>query len=98
MNQPRPSVQATVQIDNAQVIVTELRFSAGAETGWHRHGYDYVIVPQHSGQLSIEDAQDNKLVTLEAGKSYYRPEGVEHNVINNNDHEFILIEIELKTP
>ena len=39
------SAKATVFIDNERVIVTEYRFAPGDNTGWHRHGHDYVIVP-----------------------------------------------------
>ena len=35
----------TVQIDNERTRVTEWRFAPGASTGYHRHEYDYVIVP-----------------------------------------------------
>ncbi len=96
MNQSRKKVEALVQIDNERVIVTELRFSPGSETGWHRHGYDYVIVPQTTGQLRMADAGGERVAALTAGDAYYRPAGVEHNVMNDNNHAFVLIEIELK--
>ena len=37
--------QATpvVHIDDDRFKVTEWQFAPGAETGWHRHGHDYVI-------------------------------------------------------
>ena len=41
----RAQAVPTVQIDNERVIVTEWRFAPGAETGWHTHGHDYVVVP-----------------------------------------------------
>ena len=31
------------------------------------------------------------------GRSYYRPIGVEHNVINANDYEFVFVEVEFKS-
>jgi len=34
---------------------------------------------------------------LVAGQSYFRNAGVEHDVKNVNDHEFIFVEIEFKT-
>jgi quercetin dioxygenase-like cupin family protein len=94
----RPQAQATVQIDNERVKVTEWRFAPGAETGWHRHGYDYVIVPIKSGRLRLEDGKAGGTADLVAGRSYYRPVGVEHNVINANEYEFAFIEVEFKTP
>ena len=41
----------TVQVDNDRTRVTQWRFEPGAATGYHRHEYDYVIVPQTSGQM-----------------------------------------------
>jgi beta-alanine degradation protein BauB len=90
--------RATVQVDNERVKVTEWRFAPGAETGWHRHGYDYVVVPMTSGKLKLFDGKQNSLAELVAGRSYYRPVGVEHNVINANDYEFAFVEVEFKTP
>jgi len=90
--------RATVQVDNERVKVTEWRFAPGAETGWHRHAYDYVVVPMTSGKLKLFDGKQNSLAELVAGRSYYRPVGVEHNVINANDYEFTFVEVEFKTP
>lgn len=36
--------EAQVQIDDGRVRVTKWSFVPGAETGWHRHEYDYVVV------------------------------------------------------
>jgi len=94
----RPQAQATVQVDNERVKVTEWRFVPEAETGWHRHGYDYVIVPITSGRLELFDGKQTSFAELVAGRSYYRPVGVEHNVINANSHEFAFVEVEFKTP
>lgn len=87
----------TVQIDNDRVRVTEWRFAPGAETGWHRHEMDYVVVPMTTGQLKIE-LPDNEIMIsdLKAGISYARQIGVEHNVINANDFEFVFVEVETK--
>jgi quercetin dioxygenase-like cupin family protein len=97
-NSKRPAAQPTVQVDNDRVKVTEWRFAAGAETGWHRHGYDYVIVPITTGRLQLFDGAKDSFAELVAGRSYYRPAGVEHNVINANNHEFAFVEVEFKTP
>ena len=42
-----------VIIDNIKTRVTEWSFVPGAETGWHRHEYDYVVVPMLDGQLKM---------------------------------------------
>lgn len=97
-NAARPKAQPTVQVDNDRVKVTEWRFAPAAETGWHRHAYDYVIVPITNGRLQLFDGTQTSVADLTAGRSYYRPVGVEHNVINANAHEFAFVEVEFKTP
>jgi len=94
----RPAAKPTIQVDNDRVLVTEWRFAPGAETTWHRHNYDYVVVPLTTGKLRLEDGKTERIAELTAGQSYYRPVGVEHNVINANEYEFVFVEIEFKTP
>ena len=86
----------TLQIDNEKVVVTEWRFAPGAETGFHVHGHDYVVVPITSGTLRLEEPEGIRDVELKAGGSYARLAGVAHNVININSFEFSFVEIELK--
>jgi len=88
---------ATAQIDNERVTVTEWRFAPGAETGWHRHQHDYVVVPQTTGKLLLKTKDGDSVSELTSGKSYFRNAGVEHNVINASEGEFVFIEIEMKS-
>ena len=86
----------TIQIENSRTTVTEWRFPPGGETGWHRHQLDYVVVPMTSGTLTIESQQGLQTSELARGVSYFRDRGVEHNVINDNEFEFVFIETEFK--
>ncbi len=92
----RQQAVATVQITNERVIVTEWRFAPGAETGWHRHQFDYVVVPRTDGTLLLETPEGNKEATLTAGQAYYRAAGVHHNVINGSAHEVVFVETEIR--
>ena len=92
----RPAAVPTRLIDNACVVVTEWRFAPGAETGWHVHGMDYVVVPQSDGRLLLETPEGERFADLRVGQPYFRNAGVEHNVVNANDHEFVFIEVEVK--
>jgi len=92
----RPQATSTVQIDNQRVKVTEWRFVPCAETGWHRHGMDYIVVPMTSGTLLLDTPDGEIQSILTAGISYARLVGVAHNVINANEYEFVFVEIELK--
>lgn len=93
----RPQAQAEVLIDNDRVVVTKYSFAEGAETGWHRHGHDYVIVPLGDGTLVLEEpGGGTREAPLTAGAPYFRGEGVEHNVINGSGRPFAFLEIEIK--
>ena len=85
-----------MQINNDNTIVTEWRFPPHGETGWHIHQYDYVVVPLVTGELRLETSDGDRLAELVTGTAYARKAGVEHHVINNNDFEFVFIEIERK--
>ena len=92
----RASAVPRIQIDNDRVRVTEWRFAPGAETGWHRHAFDYVVVPQTTGTLLLETKDGDVSAALTAGEPYFRDVGVEHNVVNDNAFEFVFTEIEIK--
>ena len=96
MTSERPKAEAKIQIDNERVLITEWRFAAGAETGWHKHGFDYIVVPGMDGNLLLEAEGGESIAELKSGQSYYRPIGVEHNTVNANDFEFYFVEIELR--
>ena len=96
MTDKRPKAVATQQIDNERVIVTEWRFAPGAETGWHRHAFDYIVLPGLDGQLLLQSDEGERIAELFAGQAYFRRAGVEHNVINANDYEFYFVETELR--
>lgn len=92
----RAQAAATVKIDEAHVKVTEYRFAPGAETGWHRHGYDYVVVPLLDGKLLLEQPDGStRIAELRMHQPYERRAGVEHNVVNANAFEFAFLEIEV---
>ncbi len=56
----RAQAVAQVKLETARVRITEYRFAPQAETGWHRHGYDYVVVPLTSGRLLLEQPDGSK--------------------------------------
>jgi len=92
----RAQAVTTVRIDEPQVRATEFRFAPDAETGWHRHGHDYVVVPLQDGKLLLEEPGGNsRIAELRAHQPYARLAGVEHNVVNANEYEFAFLEIEL---
>lgn len=83
-------------MDNERVIVTEWRFPPGAETGWHTHAHDYVVVPITDGSLVLETDKGIKTSQLVKGRSYARQIGVRHNVINPGPGEVIFVEVEMR--
>ena len=91
------SAKAIKHIENERVIVTEYRFGAEDNTGWHRHAYDYVIVPLLDGRLKIVSATGETFAEMKKGVPYFRNAGVEHDVVNASGGDYAFIEIELKT-
>ncbi|QMU59752.1 MAG: cupin [Boseongicola sp.] len=90
----------TVLIDNERVRATKWRFKKrGDNTGWHRHAFDYVVVPLFDGTLEINlGGGQHVRAAMQNGVPYYREIGVEHDVINGNDFECAFVEIELLEP
>ena len=86
----------TQLIDNERVRVTEWRFKPGEATGWHRHAFDYVVVPVTTGQLHLKEPDGERTIDIVTGTPYFREEGVEHDVINPSDtDDVIFIEVEM---
>ena len=91
------SAVSEVQIDTAEVRVTEWRLGPGSATGHHTHGMDYVIVPVVAGEMTIVAPNgERSKAQLAAGKSYFRKAGVQHDVLNETSTEIVFLEIELK--
>jgi len=90
------SATATVYIDNDRTRVTQWRFAKhGDNTGWHRHEFDYVVVPLFDGNLEIEAADGSRTIApMKNGIPYFRELGVEHDVMNANDFECAFVEVE----
>lgn len=82
--------------DNDRVAIAEWRFAPGAETGWHRHEHDYVIVYRTPAKHLVETLEGGIMVDVKEGHSYFRKAGVEHNVVNAGDNEVVLVETEIK--
>ena len=91
------TAKGTVLIENETVRVTEWCFAqTGDNTGWHRHAYDYVVVPLFDGQLRIEAPPgETTLAEMKNGVPYLRSAGVEHDVINANPFPCRFIEVEI---
>ena len=91
----RPQASARVQVDEAQLRSTLWSFEIGAETGWHVHQHDYLVVPATNGALVIETETGQMTYPLKLGESYFRKAGVAHNVVNGSAHPIAFVEVEL---
>jgi quercetin dioxygenase-like cupin family protein len=92
----RPQAKSMKLIDDERVRVTRWDFNPGAETGWHRHEMDYVIVPVTDCAFLLEEPAGERRVDVAAGAAYRRDEGVEHNVVNGGGNPMSFVEVELK--
>lgn len=88
---------ATQLIDDAKVRVTRFDFEPGQETGWHTHGFDYVITTLTDCNMRLEMPDGEvKEVLIPAGTVYRRDEGIEHNVTNGGSAPMSFVEVEIK--
>ena len=78
---PRPQATSKLLTATDRTIVTEWRFAPGAETGWHRHAHDYVVVVLTAGKLMQETANGEIVTELAMGQSYARNVGVEQKIL-----------------
>lgn len=88
---------ATQLVDDDRVRVTRFDFAPGAQTGWHEHGYDYVITAVTDCTMQLEEpGGGTHTVIVSAGDAYRREKGIKHNVINGGDTRMSFVEVELK--
>jgi quercetin dioxygenase-like cupin family protein len=92
----RPQATHELLMENERVRVTRWDFPPGAETGWHRHDYDYVVTPLTDLTLLLEEPTGQRVVKVSKGTAYGRVVGTEHNVINDGDAFMSFVEVELK--
>jgi len=88
----------TVLLDNERTLIKEWRFRPGDETGWHRHDYDFVVLPRTHGRLSLVTQDGESHRDIVGGSCYTRCAGIEHNVTNLSEHDVVILDVELKTP
>jgi quercetin dioxygenase-like cupin family protein len=88
--------ESLIHEENDEVRITEWRLEPGAATGYHRHNYDYAVVPLTAGTIRASGPAGESIMELQAGKAYFRKAGVEHDVINSGSALYVFVEIELK--
>ena len=91
-----PAVAAQL-VDDDLVRVSRFTFAPDAETGWHTHGFDYVITAITDCAMRLEDPDGTtRDVMVPAGEAYRRSAGIQHNVINAGTEPMVFIEVEIK--
>ena len=91
------TARPTTAIDDDRVRVTSWSFAPGAQTGPHRHEFDYIVVPVTGGTFEVVAADGStQEMVQQAGVAYPGREGTEHNVINRSPVRAEFVEIELR--
>lgn len=85
-----------VQLDNGIFRVTRWTIEPGGVIPMHRHEHEYVVVPMVTDSMHVQNSDGTELTAdLQAGVSYTRPAGSEHEVSNpDGDDAVIFVEIE----
>jgi quercetin dioxygenase-like cupin family protein len=87
---------STIQRDDAAIRITRWDFEPGAATGWHTHGWVYFVVMLTDSLMRVNDGTDVTEILRQAGDTYQRPAGVQHDIMNASATAMAFIEIELK--
>jgi len=74
-----------------------LVFEHDEDTGYHRHEFDYVVVPITGGIFTVVDKDGaSRELPQTAAAAYLGRAGTEHNVINRSGRTAVFVEVELK--
>jgi quercetin dioxygenase-like cupin family protein len=89
---------AIVNLDDERVRVTTWTFEAAGEaTGFHRHEFDYLVVPVTGGPFRVTDGEGSeRLLDQVAGSPYLGTAGTAHDVVSTGDERAVFVEVELK--
>ncbi|MHB1834350.1 MAG: cupin domain-containing protein [Solirubrobacteraceae bacterium] len=91
------NARGAINADTKRVRVTTWSFDDGSATGFHRHEFDYVVVPITGGTFEVVDRDGaTRELTQEAGVAYLGVEGTSHDVVNRSGRPASFVEIELK--
>jgi quercetin dioxygenase-like cupin family protein len=86
-----------IMFEDEKTKITSWRFDPGAETGWHRHDFDYVTIQKSSGRLKLEGENGEiKYIDYENDQTVGYAAPIKHNATNVSDQEIRVIEIEFK--
>ncbi len=89
-------VQSTVLLENAQVMVVENVYPAGAAALLHTHAWPRVVYVLEGGSLELEDDEGVSRMDVAAGQTAWRP--AETHVVRNVGRTRVrVIEVEVKT-
>lgn len=85
-----------VQLDNGVFRVTRWTIEPDGVIPMHKHEYEYVVVPMVTDTMLVRNSDGTEIhAELEAGVSYTRPAGAEHEVSNpGGSADVIFIEVE----
>jgi beta-alanine degradation protein BauB len=90
------SARMEVIANNDRVRILRYTLVPGAETGWHKHETDYVIVPYSDCRVRVDTATGSIEAGMRKDEPYFRTRGVEHNVTSVTSEPFSFLEIEIK--
>lgn len=85
-----------VQLDNGIFRVTRWTISPDGIIPMHKHEHEYVVVPMVTDTMHVRNADGTEIrAELEAGVSYTRPAGSEHEVSNPGGRaDVVFVEVE----
>lgn len=89
--------RSNLQADEGHFRVTKWTVDPGGVIPMHRHEYPYVVVPLVTATMEVTDAdQKHSTTEMQAGESYTRPVGTQHEIRNpSTENTITFVEVEL---
>lgn len=94
--QPPPGITRTVLVDNATVLVAQLRFEAGKGETSHTHPFSAVVLQITPGDVDMTLAADRSRARRAPGTAWFIPANAPHAAVNTGTAPFDQIAITIK--
>ena len=96
MSEQNTGSTGEVQLDNGVFRVTKWTIEPNGVIPMHRHEHEYVVVPMVTDTMHVRNSDGTEILAeLEAGVSYTRAAGSEHEVSNpDGSSDVVFVEIE----
>ena len=94
--QPQPGIVRTQLVDNATVLVAQLRMEPGARETIHTHPFSAVVVQLTAGDVDMTLGSDHTRAPRAPGFVWFVPKEMPHAAVNAGSAAFEVVTVAIK--